>query len=122
MIRTERGRVVYERKKHVFGYLDAKRIMIAYGNSGSLVRIGKLVKELFRGSFTKNPVELDEAIEIFGDIVDAGVEFVDGYAAMFMMFKGVKAAVPPEVAGVGDPLRVWAARHLRKQADIMEER
>ena len=120
MVRTERGRVVYERKKHTFKSSDVERIMRAFAWEYSPAEYSVAVKKTF-GSIAKEfAMELLAAMSLMDDIAELGLMFVDGYEEEIQALLDRTIAVPAAAELPRQALRRSAVLSLRRVVLIME--
>jgi hypothetical protein len=119
---TERGRVVYNRKKHVFKTKDLERITRKLAELEKPTTIWTAIKNTFRELWSVTSMTLPEAIEWVDLQADTMVEFVD----LVVMVSGLKASTiagyPIPAGPGGSTLRRYAVAICRETADTIEER
>ena len=125
MVTTSLGRVVYDRKKHVWSDKDVKRIQVAYAEEATIPALAVAIKETFRNFPGTFEMSLSEIADTMTEIRDTFVEVAMDYAKEVMLtplpwewWKGF-AAVP---AGIPDPVREYGIRLLEEARITIEGR
>jgi hypothetical protein len=120
MIRTERGRVVYERKEHAFTCKDVVRIGKSVADTASLSEQAQGFNDILSNYFAEQPVSftewldwLDIAIDFFGTTLLSPKFAIKGPT---MALKGVTLASHSQA----ELIHRYAVRKLRDEADTIE--
>lgn len=108
MIRTERGRVVYARKKHLFGRKDVRRVVLKYGEIGTWTNITSLFRELFLDLTPREDVTIAEVARMFWDLLRSARIFIAKHQAFLALVLAKSITDPGPGPGTSRSLeRLW---------------
>lgn len=120
MVRTERGRVVYDRKEHAFTVKDMVRIGKSLADVSSLSENARGFNDILSNYFSEQPIAFSEWLDWLDIAIDFfGVALLGPQFAIRGVAPGIRGFMLPGTSQE-ELILQYAARKLRDEADTIE--
>ena len=122
MVRTERGRVVYDRKEHAFTVKDMVRIGKSLADVSTLSENARGFNDILSNYFSEEAVSFSEWMDWLDIAIDFfGVVFLGPQFAIRGVAPAIKGWALPESSSE-EIIQRYAVAKLRKTATTIEEK